>query len=159
MASDNTKTPWVKTNRGVATCMTIFFLVLLGYLFSQDWVYQTQRDGFRLGFFTVVAALAMLICSVVMIFDRFKDDTTPEILGLRAKHWLRALLVLVICYAYFYLAWNIDFLIISPIFLAFSSYMLGVRPVSSAIISGVIVGCVIFFLFKLIGIELPSMFF
>jgi uncharacterized membrane protein len=159
MASDNTKTPWVKTNRGVATCMTIFFLVLLGYLFSQDWVYQTQRDGFRLGFFTVVAALAMLICSVVMIFDRFKDDTTPEILGLRAKHWLRALLVLVICYAYFYLAWNIDFLIISPIFLAFSSYMLGVRPVSSAIISGVTVGFVFLFLLRLIGIVFAIMFF
>ena len=59
----------------------------------------------------------------------------------------------------FLFAWNVDFLIISPIFLAFATYMLGVRPVSSTIVSGVVVGCVIFFLFKLIGIELPSMFF
>lgn len=159
MASAEGKTSWIKTNRGVSTCLSAACLVLVIYLFNQDWVYQKLRDGFHLGFVPMMAAGAMLLCAVAMMLDRHKKDTTPEIARLKAKHWLLGLVALAICYAYFYFAWNIDFLVISPIFLALGSYLLGVRPFLSAIIAGVVVGCVIFFLFRLIGIELPSMFF
>lgn len=159
MTSDDGKVAWIKTNRGVATCVAVICAILLAYLFTQDWVYQQQRDGFRLGFFSVVGAGAMLICAVAMLFDRLKNQSTPEILRLKPKHWLFVLIALGVCYAYFYMAWNIDFLIVSPFFLGAGAFALGIRPYYSAFIAGIVVSCVIFFLFRLIGIQLPSIFF
>ncbi len=159
MASAEGKTSWIKTNQGVSACLSAACLVLIIYLLNQEWVYQQLRDGFHLGFVPMIAAGAMLLCALAMLVDRHKRDTTPEMAKLKAKHWLLGLVALAICYAYFYFAWDIDFLLISPMFLALGSYLLGVRPLLSALIAGVVVGSVIFFLFRIIGIELPSMFF
>ena len=46
----------------------------------------------------------------------------------------------------------------ASIFFALGMYLLGVRPLLSAVITGVVVGLVIFGLFTLIGINLPSNF-
>jgi len=165
---------WIRTNRGTALIMSAVFLVLMIYLLTQDWVYDQQRYGFRLGFFTVLSAAAMLICCLSMVFDRQKDQTTPEMSMLKLRHLGRAAMALIIMGIYFIFAWNDhfaqdwlrpildtipltgEFLLWTPIFMGAGMYLLGVRPLRSAFIAAIIITVVIFGLFRIIGITLPS---
>lgn len=150
------RVPWIKTNRGVACCIAGVSVALLLYLGLSEWAYRELRDGFRLGFFTAVAVVAMLICALSMMVDRRRDDTDAEMLQSRWTDWVIAFAAMAICYVYFELAWRIDFILVTPIFMAGATYILGVRPLRSAIVAGVVITVVIYGLFRLIGIELPS---
>jgi len=163
-----------RTNRVVAIWLAVLSVVLLGYLLTQDWVYDQQRDGFRLGFFSVVGAIAMLLCAVAMMFDRQRDETTPEMATITLRQTGKSLVALVLMGIFFILAWDDhfaqewlrgildvipltgEFVVWASLFLAFGMYALGLRPALSALISGVIVSLVIFGLFRLIGITLPT---
>lgn len=147
---------WIKTNRGVACCVAGVAVALLVYLGFSEWAFRELRDGFRLGFFTAIAVLAMLICALSMIFDRHRFETDDELSQSRWMDWAIAAIAMALCYVYFELAWRIDFLLITPVFMAGATYILGVRPLRSAITSGVVITVVIYGLFRLIGIELPS---
>ena len=63
---------WIRTNQGVGVVITALTVALLVYLSQQEWVFVKLRDGFRLGFFTILATFSMLLCSVAMIFDDHK---------------------------------------------------------------------------------------
>jgi len=155
-AGPDGRVAWIKTNRGVGICLTVFVALLLVYLSQQDWVYTQLRDGFRLGFFSVVSAIAMLICSVALIFDQHRNDSDEEMVASNWRDWIVTLVAVVICYIYFELAWRVDFLLVTPIFLGGAIYLFGIRPARTAVISGVVIAVVIFSLFWLIGITLPS---
>lgn len=147
---------WIKTNRGVACCIAGVAVLLLLYLALSEWPYRELRDGFRLGFFTALSVLAMLACAIAMMVDRRCRLTEEEIVPVAWRDWLVAVIALALCYLYFQLAWNLDFLLISPVFLAGATFFLGVRPLRSAIVAGVLITIVIYGLFRLIGIELPT---
>lgn len=150
------KPAWIRTNQGVGVCLVAVFGILIIYLMTQDWVYTELRDGFHLGTFTVVAAVAMLLCAVALVLDRHRHDTDEEMLSVRTRDFLTAIVAALTCFIYFKLAWNVDFLIITPIFLFGGMYILGVRPLRTALFAGVVTTAVIFGLFFLLGIRLPS---
>lgn len=147
---------WIKTNRGVAFCIACVSVALLVYLGTSEWAYRELRDGFRLGFFTAVAVVAMLVCALTIMFDRHRDEIDEDIARSRGVEWLIAVGAMALCYVYFELAWRIDFLLVTPVFMAGATYVLGIRPLRSAILAGVVITLVIYGLFFLIGIELPS---
>ena len=147
---------WIKTNQGIATFIAIVAILLLAYLATSEWAYRELRDGFRLGFFTAVAVVAMLICAVAMMIDEHSKDIDEDIAALKASDWLVAIVVLLGCYLYFTVTWQTEFLLATPIFVAVATYAFGVRPIWMSIAAGVVTTVVIFALFRLIGIELPS---
>lgn len=155
-AAQETRGKWIKTNRGVGVCLAGLIILLLVYLFNQEWVYQTLRDGFRLGFFTVISAVTMLACAVALIFDRHKEVVEDDVAAADRLDFIIPAAAMLICYAYFRAAWFLDFLIVTPLFLIASTYALGIRPLKTAIMAGVIISVVIYILFRLIGIELPT---
>lgn len=147
---------WIKSNQGIAACITVAIVVLLVYLASTDWVYQELRDGFRLGAFTVAATVTMLACAVAMLFDKHRHEVDPDVARSSWLDWVIAVVVLGGCYLYFELAWRIDFLLVTPFFLAGATFALGVRPLRSAIVAGVVITAVIYGVFWAIGIPLPE---
>jgi len=147
---------WIKTNQGVAFCIACVAVLMLVYLGTSEWAYRVLRDGFRLGFFTVVAVVAMLICALAMMVDRHRHETDPDIGRSRWSEWAVAAGAMALCYLYFVLAWRIDFLLVTPVFMAGATYALGIRPLRSAIVAGVVITVVIWGLFRLIGIDLPD---
>lgn len=147
---------WIRTNQGVAACIAVVVVALLIYIGGSDWAYEKLRDGFRLGFFSAVAALTMLICALAMMVDRHRGETEEDIAQTRLLDWVIAAAALATCYIYFELAWRVDFLLVSPVFLAGGTFALGVRPLRAAIIAGVVITVVIYTLFRIIGIDLPS---
>ena len=147
---------WIRTNQGVATCIAAVVTLLLVYLATSEWAYQVLRDGFRLGFFTAVATLAMLGCAVAMMVDRRRMEVDEDIARSGWLDWAVAGGVMALCYLYFELAWRLDFLLVTPFFIAGATFALGVRPMRSAILAGVAITIVIYVLFRIIGIELPT---
>jgi hypothetical protein len=147
---------WIKTNQGIATFIAIVAILLLVYLATSEWAYRELRDGFRLGFFTAVAVVAMLVCAVAMMIDEHRNDLDEDIAALKASDWLVALTVLLSCYLYFAATWQTEFLLVTPLFVAAATYAFGVRPIWMSIVAGLVTTLVIFVLFRLIGIELPS---
>jgi predicted membrane channel-forming protein YqfA (hemolysin III family) len=155
-ASPENRADWIRTNQGVGVVITALIVVLLIYLSQQEWVFQRLRDGFQLGFFTVVSAFTMLLCSVAMIFDGFKNKTDKEMSAMNRLDFIMPVVVVAVCYIYFLLAWRYDFLLVTPIFLAAGIYSFGIRPLRTVIIGGIVITLTIFGLFRLIGIYLPS---
>ncbi len=147
---------WIKTNQGVACCIAGVSVGFLIYLGNSEWAFRELRDGFRLGFFTAIATGAMLLCALAMIFDRHRHETDDEMRQAHWKDWAVAVGAMMICYVYFELAWRIDFLLVTPVFIAGGTYVLGIRPARSAIVAGLIITIVIYVLFRLIGLELPT---
>jgi len=155
-ASPENRADWIRTNQGVGVVITALIVVLLIYLSQQEWVFQRLRDGFQLGFFTVVSAFTMLLCSVAMVFDGFKNKTDKEMSAMNRLDFIMPVVVVAVCYIYFLLAWRYDFLLVTPIFLAAGIYSFGIRPLRTVIIGGIVITLTIFGLFRLIGIYLPS---
>lgn len=147
---------WIRTNQGVAACLVGASALLILYLITSEWVFERLRDGFRLGFFSTVAAIAMLVCAAAMMVDRRRGETDPDIARARRSDWAIVVGALASCYVYFELAWRLDFLLVTPVFMAAATFALGVRPVRSAIVAGVVLTLVIYGLFRAIGIELPT---
>jgi hypothetical protein len=147
---------WIKTNQGVGACIAAVVIALLIYLATSDWAFEILRDGFRLGFFTAFATLTMLICAVAIMFDRHRMVVEEDIAPVVWRDWVIAVGILSVCYIYFELAWRIDFLLVSPLFIAGGTFALGVRPLRTAFFAGIAITVVIYILFRLIGIELPT---
>ncbi len=147
---------WIRTNQGVGVVITVLIVALLIYLSQQEWVFEILRDGFQLGFFTVLSAVTMLLCSVAMIFDGHKLYSDKQMTAMNRQDFIIPGIAAVVCYIYFELAWRFDFLLVTPVFLASGIYVLGMRPLRTAVIAGVIITVTLFGLFRLIGIYLPS---
>jgi hypothetical protein len=147
---------WIKTNRGVACCIAAVAVALLVNLGFSEWTYRELRDGFRLGFFTVIAVLAILICAVSMMVDSHRHESDDDLARSHWMDWAIAAGAMAVCYVYFELAWRIDFLVVTPVFMAAGTYVLGIRPLRSAIVAGLVITVVVYGLFRVIGIELPS---
>ena len=150
------RTGWIKTNQGTASIIAGVAVLLLIYLGTSEWAFRELRDGFRLGFFTAVAVFATLLCAIAMMVDRHRHEIDEEMGLARWTDWAVAASAMVACYVYFDLAWRFDFLLVTPFFIAGATYALGIRPVRSAIVAGLVITVVIYGLFRLIGIELPS---
>lgn len=129
---------------------------LLVYLASSEWAFRLLRDGFRLGFFTTISVVAMLICALAMMLDGFRHDVEDDMAQVRWQDWFIAVCAMVLCYLYFELAWRFGFLLVTPVFMAGATYALGARPARTAIVSGIVITAIIYGLFRLINIELPS---
>jgi len=149
---------WIRTNQGVAACIAGVAVLLLIYLATSEWAYRELRDGFRLGFFTAISVFAMLACAVAMMLDRHRHEVDEDIARSGWLDWAVAAAAAALCYLYFVLAWQVDF-VVSPFFLAGGAYVLGIRPLRSAIVAGLVITAVIYGLFRLIGIELPTRWF
>jgi len=154
-ATSGNDVAWIKSNQGIGACITVVVGALVLYLANTDWVYQELRDGFRLGFFPLASAVAMLACGLAMLVDGHRHDVIPDVARSGWLDWAVAIAATAVCYLYFELAWRIDFLLVTPIFLAGATYVLGVRPLRSAILAGVLITIVVYGLFWLIGIDLP----
>ena len=176
MASKDGEPSFIRSNRGVAAVLVVICGGLFLYLWTRDWIADEQRDGFTLGFFPLMSVVCMLLCVVPLLFDRLSAQATPEMRTVKLGEIGRALSGLALMGVYYILAWDTnfsqewlrsiidvipltgEFIVWTPIFFAIGMYLLGVRPLSSAILTGAVVGVVIFGLFTLIGIELPSTF-
>lgn len=150
------RSSWLRTNQGVGVLIGIVVVVLLIYLGMQDWVYEELRDGFHLGTFTVVSAVAILACAIAMALDSDKDVVEEELAEARPIEFVYAIIIVVTAYVYYQLAWKVDFLLVTPVFLCGGMFVLGVRPFWVAAVAGVVTTVVIFSLFHLIGLDLPS---
>lgn len=147
---------WIKSNQGVACCIAVVAVALLVYLGFSDWAFQKLRDGFRLGFFTTVAVIAVLICALAMTADRHRHETDEDMAQSRWVEWVIAAAAMALCYLYFELAWRLDFLLVTPIFMGGATYVLGVRPVRAAIVASLVITISVWGIFRLIGIDLPN---
>lgn len=147
---------WIKTNQGVATCIATFTLFLGLHITVSDWAFQKLRDGFYLGSFTLMAVFTILVCALALMVDSRRDVIEEDMARTTWRDWVIAAGMMGLCYVYFELAWNIDFLLVTPVMMSASIYILGIRPARSAIIAGVVITVVIYVLFRLIGIHLPT---
>jgi predicted Co/Zn/Cd cation transporter (cation efflux family) len=155
-ANADKRAVWLRTNQGVGVVITVMIGLLLLYLSQQDWVFEKLRDGFQLGFFTIVSAFTMLACSLAMIFDGHKRQSDKEMAAMDRKDFTVPAIAAAVCFISFMLAWGFDFLLVTPVFLAVGVYVLGIRPIRKCGISGVIITVIIFAMFRVIGISLPS---
>ena len=72
----------------------------------------------------------MLLCAVAMMVDRRRHDAEGDMAQATWRDWLVAVTAMATCYVYFLLAWSVDFLLVTPVFLAGGTYVLRSGPPS-----------------------------
>jgi hypothetical protein len=125
-------------------------------LYRSDWAHETLRDGFTLGFFPLAGVVAMLACTLMLVFDAHRREVEEGVATIGWRGWLQCGALLLGCYAYFVVAQAIGYLLTSPFFLFILMYLLGVRPWATALIASVIMTLVVYGLFTALGVALPS---
>jgi hypothetical protein len=146
---------WVKSNQAIGVILSLVLTALLGQLLFSPWVFRRLADGFYLGFFPILSVGLLLLVSLTLIFDSQRKKIPAELENLTSKSFLWALLMLGGCWLYFVAMREIGFLIITPIFLFLTAYILGLRPWWKCIIGAVTMKTIVFLMFSLLGIKLP----
>ncbi len=150
---------WLRSNQGTAAVMAAGCIALLIYLWMQEWTHRELRDGFMLGFFTLVGAGACLLCSLVMMVDQYKRYVEDDMETTGWMDWALAVVILLVLYVFYELAWTYGFVLVAPVFLAAATYIFGAWPWWTAIISSIATTLGISIAFWAIGIDLPMPFF
>ncbi|MDI7261194.1 MAG: tripartite tricarboxylate transporter TctB family protein [Thermodesulfobacteriota bacterium] len=147
---------WLKSNQGIGVMVSLFFLAFLVYLLLSPWVYTKLGDGFRLGFFPILSVVLILLPSLILIFDSHRKETPADLKILSFKSFLVVLLLLAGCLFYFVIMNKIGFLIITPFFLFFSIYALGLKSWWKGIIVAVVMTVIVYTMLSLLGLKLPA---
>jgi len=147
---------WLRTNQGIGAVLTLIFGAYLLLLRLSPWVHRELQDGFTLGFFPSFAVVLMMLLTVAMIFDGRRKLVDLQSKGVTLKQLFFLLLFLVGNWVYFQLAVEIGFLLVSPVFLLVAMVSLGMRPWSAALAAGVAITLIVYGVFRLLGVELPT---
>jgi hypothetical protein len=146
---------WVRSNQGVGFVLTVVLIAFLIYLEFRPWVHREVRDGFTLGFFPVLAVILLLIFSLVLVVDPHRKESTGDLNAFALKPFLGGVVIVGATWLYFTLMRRIGFLIITPIYLLFFIYFLGLRLWFVCAVSAVVMTFVVYAAFTVIGIKLP----
>ena len=150
---------WLNTNQFVGIFLSLIFLALLIYVQFSSWADQKLRDGFLLGFFPKISLILSLSFSLILIFDKRRKEILSGLTIFNIKTAFNVLLILLILWAYSELMRKFGFLVISPIFLGFGMFFLGLKSLKRLFLSILIIVLIVFIIFSLIGIELPPINF
>ena len=147
---------WLRTNQGVSVVLTVILLIYLFNMWFSTWVHHELRDGFTLGFFPILGMIAMVLCSMALSVDRFRNEIHEEMNNVDLRDLVYCVGVSVVTFVFFELMLKVGFLLAGPVFLFGLIYFFGVRPWRSALISAVIIAVCVYALFRTLGIALPS---
>lgn len=150
---------WWRTNQGVGVILTALLAGYLVYLLIfPDWVHEELRDGFQLGFFPLMGVFAMMVCTLMLLFDSHRYEVEEGLRGVSGRTLILCVALLLGCYGYFELSLVIGYLLASPVLLFVLMYLFGVRPWVSALAASIIMTLVVFALFTVLGVTLPKGF-
>ena len=147
---------WYRSNQAIGIYIAVLIALLLIYIFTTPWVFREARDGFYLGFFPLLGAVAMMLCALAMIIDPLRREVPEDVEEFGWRDAGSAILLLVGVGIYFSVMREIGFLIVTPIFLFIYMFWFGVRPLRQTIILAVTIPLGIYILFSVIGVRLPN---
>lgn len=147
---------WLRTNQGVGAILLALMGLLTLFIWFSPWAHREMRDGFTLGFFPLLGAVAMLVCAAIMVVDNQRKEVPDDFQFGHLSDIPLTIAMLAATYVYFQVSHAIGFLLASPPFLLAFMLILGLRPWTIA--AGVSVGMtiVIYIVFSLLGITLPQ---
>ncbi|WP_319530129.1 hypothetical protein [uncultured Cohaesibacter sp.] len=145
-----------KRNRGISLILLAMTGALVWSIWSSDWAHHEVRDGFKLGFFPLMALGVMALALIVMLLDDQAAKITSEIAGLRIIHVLLALATI----AYFsVLFMSVDVVGFIPAFVLIvsgGSLILGYKPIWAALALGLVTACALRFLLMLLDVSVQD---
>ncbi|MFV0491160.1 MAG: tripartite tricarboxylate transporter TctB family protein [Pseudorhodobacter sp.] len=145
-----------RNNRAVGVVLFTASTALFIYLWLMPWTHREMRDGFILGFFPLLGAIALMVCAAVMVFDPLRHEV-PE--DLETTRWsdvgLAAIMLIGIgCYSMLMREWG--FILVTPVFLILYMYWMGMRPLVLIVFYGIVLPIIIQILFGILGVSLPQ---
>ena len=152
---EQAKFEWLRSNQGVGFILTLILIAFLVYLELCPWVHREVRDGFTLGFFPVLAVVLLLIFSLILLVDGHRKETPGDLKTFTFKPFLGGVLIIIATWFYFAVMRKVGFLIITPVYLLFFIYILGLKSWRTCALSALIMTVVVYGAFTAIGIRLP----
>ena len=147
---------WLRTNQGASVLLTFLFSCLFIYLWFSPWAHRKLQDNFTLGFFPIFGVVILIFLTTIMTIDTHRKNIMPKMQTMDLKALFFCLVILLGCWVYSTLSDWIGFLLVSPAFLMGYSYSLGLRPWKYVVGAGVATTVIVYSIFTLIEVELPS---
>jgi hypothetical protein len=145
---------WLRSNQGVGFILTLVLIVFLIYLELSPWVHREVRDGFTLGFFPVLAVVLLLVFSLILLVDTHRKETPGNLRTFTFKPFLGGVLIIIATWFYFAVMRKVGFLLVTPVYLLFFIYILGLKSWRTCAVSAVVMTVVVYGAFTAIGIRL-----
>lgn len=146
---------WWKTNQGAGLLSSIFFTLVVVYLFLFTDYDRELRDGFLLGFFPILGTSLCVFFSLIMIFDNLRKNVEPSLAALDFKFFLFVLGVIGWSGIFFWCLVKVGFVVTGPIYLLGLTYAMGLRPIKSAFLTSIGICVAVFVIFAVIGAPMP----
>jgi putative tricarboxylic transport membrane protein len=146
---------WLRSNQGVGFVFTLVLIAFLIYLELRPWVHREVRDGFTLGFFPLLAVVLLLVFSLMLMVDGHRKETAEDLEAFALKPFLGGVVIVGATWLYFAVMRTVGFLIMTPFYLLFFIYFLGLRLWLTCAVSAVVMTVVVYVAFTAIGIRLP----
>jgi hypothetical protein len=146
---------WLRSNQGVGFILTLILIAFLVYLELSPWVHKEVRDGFTLGFFPVLAVVLLLVFSLMLLVDTHRKETPGDLKTFTFKPFLGGVLIIIATWFYFAVMRKVGFLLVTPVYLLFFIYILGLKSWRTCAVSAVVMTVVVYGAFTGIGIRLP----
>jgi hypothetical protein len=146
---------WLKCNQGVGFILTLILIAFLVYLELCPWVHREVRDGFTLGFFPVLAVVLLLVFSLILLVDTHRKETTGDLKTFTFKPFLGGVLIIIATWFYFAVMRKVGFLLVTPVYLLFFIYILGLKSWRTCAVSAAVMTVAVYGAFTAIGIKLP----
>ncbi|MEX2643296.1 MAG: tripartite tricarboxylate transporter TctB family protein [Acetobacterales bacterium] len=146
--------PLYRTNRGVGLLVGGIFVLLLLYIMLGADSFRVLRDGFYLGTFPMIGAGACIICSAVMVFDRFRNREIEELGDLTGKGLVFVTASVAAGFIFIQLIHYIGFGAAGVVYLSTMLFVSGVRPVRNALMFAVGMTFGVYALFTIVGVPL-----
>ena len=145
---------WLRSNQGVGFILALVLIGFLIYLELSPWVHKEVRDGFTLGFFPVLAVVLLLVFSLILLVDAHRKETPGDLRTFTFKPFLGGVLIIIATWFYFAVMRKVGFLLVTPVYLLFFIYTLGLKSWRTCAISAVVMTVVVYGAFTAIGIKL-----
>lgn len=146
---------WLRSNQGVGFILTLVLIGFLIYLELSPWVHREVRDGFTLGFFPVLAVVLLLVFSLILLVDAHRKETPGDLRTFTFKPFLGGVLIMIATWFYFAVMRKVGFLLVTPVYLLFFIYILGLKSWRTCAVSAAVMTVVVYGAFTVIGIRLP----
>lgn len=150
---------WLQTNQGAAAVLLLCFVGFLIYVAMQPETFRRLRDGFYLGFVPVASLLIMIICSLFIVFDKFRSEKYFEYDNKNlsiSKLIFYAFIYIIFVLCYFVAFLYVGYVISTLFFMILTMLLLGIRSFSVIFWTTALTLVAVYAIFHVLNFSLPA---
>jgi len=143
-------------NRWIGVILCVLFAILFINILESDWANRVARDNVIVGLLPLLATGSCFLSSLGIALDKNAGKQEQALLTVTPRKLLIMLIFLVLSWVYFEIMRIVGFVTTTVPAFILATYYLGVRNWKLAVIIGLGVTVLVYFVFQVMRVQLPQ---